>query len=214
MATVQTGSHEYVERREAKFAVSGSMGETICGIAALVLAIIGIASSHWVLLGSLATIAVGAALAFAGISTAPRPESVESGSAENEFELGAVSAEFLGGVAAIVLGILALLGIASDLLISAAVIVAGASLIVGSMSTKRALMLASFGASMSSCYHIARESAVSQSLVGLSALVLGIVALVNESLTLDLIGLLVIGAGVLVLGSAVSSRLFLALTRR
>ncbi len=95
-------------------------------------------------------------------------------------------AEFLGGVTGIIMGILALLGIAPLTLLSVAVLVLGATYLFSGLS------------SMASS---------SQGLMGVSALVLGILALIGLSpLVLVLAGLVCLGASALLHGAAIGAR--------
>ena len=206
MTTVQTG-HEFRDThigRLTQLAAGGSIGEAICGIAVVVLAIIGLSNHDWTALASIGTIVAGAALIMA--ASAGMRAAATNGSTEVE---GAMSAEVLGGAAGIVLGILAIVGIMPNLLNTVALIVFGGALILGCLTTSRAPASGpELGRYMPT--HAAMAAAGSQALIGLAVGILGIVGLVgnpDHAVTIDLVGLLVVGAGVLITGSAVSARL-------
>ncbi|HEX5445635.1 MAG TPA: hypothetical protein VFW87_17540 [Pirellulales bacterium] len=219
MATIP--SQEYRDThytgRALSFAIGESTAEAVCGLAAIVVAIVGLANPEWTILTPIATILASAALVFAGAtacsrcmaSSAPLPSTTE-----REMEAG-MSAEILGGIAGVVLGILAILGLAANLLVSIAIIVFGASLLLGSMATVsfRSMATAEGGAGTHYGVSMARGSHV---LFGLATIILGIVALVGEAQygpILNLVGLLVVGAGVLMTATAFARRLMGGLVR-
>jgi hypothetical protein len=113
---------------------------------------------------------------------------------------GGASAGFLGGIAGIVLGILALLGVATMTLLSVAILVYGASFMLSGISAER--LVGSLGT-----HGTAGEMTSGHFMVGIAALVLGILAVVGLSqLTLVLVGLLCLGTGALFSGSALGAR--------
>lgn len=212
MATTTQFSGMQRPTHGASFAVGGSLAEGICGAAAIVLAIIGLAHADWGMLAAVATIVTGAALVFEGAATTARSVKFSAGQFA-ETEGAALSVEFLAGITGVVLGVLAILGIEASILVSAAVIVFGASLMLESIATSR-FSMTSVGGELpgESPRMMAVSSAASgsQVLVGLAAIVLGIIALVSASAaaaTLNLVALLVVGGGILLTGTAVSSRM-------
>jgi hypothetical protein len=126
---------------------------------------------------------------------------------------GGISAEFLAGGAGIVLGILALLGLEFEPLTAIAVIVFGCGLIMGSSVVSRlnALKASASGADSTAqkvVGEIVSGAMGMQVLVGVSAVVLGILSLIGfEPLTLTLVALLAIGASSLLTGSAMSGKM-------
>jgi ABC-type Na+ efflux pump permease subunit len=118
-----------------------------------------------------------------------------------------MSAEFLGGAAGTVLGILALLGVASVTLTSIAVIVYGAALLFGSGARARMSTLPVEEGPPSAAHQVVREAAWASSgprlLVGVGAAVLGILALVGFAPSiLILSALLTVGAALALSGAA------------
>lgn len=194
------------------FAFGGSLAEGICGVAAIVLAIIGLAHADWTMLAAVATIVAGAALAFEGAAATARSVKMTAGQF-TESESGSLSVEFLGGITGVVLGVLAILGLEAGILVSAAVIVFGASLMLESVGTSRFSSMTT-GPEMagegSRTMFFSGATSGWQVLIGLAAIVLGIIALVSSATaaaTLNLVALLVIGGGILLTGTAISSRM-------
>lgn len=179
MATIHTqGFHE----EHARHVSVGPAVDAAVGLAGVVLAILGLVGVAPQYMAPIATIAVGAALAFEGAA-------LQAGTA-------VVSAEFTAGMAGIVLGILAILGVEPVILTSVAVLIFSGGLLLTAGSS------AHFGAE--------GTLAVSGShvLSGVAGIVLGIIALVGTvPMTLNLVALLVIGATVSFGGGVWSSRL-------
>jgi hypothetical protein len=126
---------------------------------------------------------------------------------------GGMSAESLAGIAGIVLGILALLGVAPRALCSVALIAFGAGLLFGSVVKGRFASLHSahsgFGETTRRIIDESiRASAGGEVLVGVGAVVLGILALLGlNSVTLVLIGFLGVGTALLLSGTAFGARM-------
>lgn len=216
-------SHTETERdKSAKVVAGGSVTEALCGAATVVLAIIGLAGTLPGYVASIATIVFGAALIAQGGAIAARLRQLlhEASAYEptTRAELGGgMGAELLGGAAGIVLGILGLIGIGTAVLIPIAVIVFGGSLLLGSGAS---FDLGNFNAPYEDTRfaHAARQASMAssgtQALVGIGAIVLGILALVGlDPVILTLVALLVLGAAVLMTGTAVSTRMASVLRR-
>lgn len=211
--------HRYPAEHTAEVIATGSTVEAVAGSAAVVLAILGLAGVSPAFLAAIATIAVGAALLSEGGAIATRysellSEITESGL--DSAELGAgTTTEFMGGVAGIVLGILALLGVSRWPLLSVAAIVFGGSLLLGSTLVSELNRLTvvtrmrSRGKQMDGVTREAVKAAVgTQVLVGLGAAVLGILGLIGISAhALTLVAFLSVGGAILFSGSALSARL-------
>lgn len=201
----------------AEVIAGGSMAEGIAGIAAVVLGIIGLAGVLRMPLLAVGTIAAGAALLFEGAAVSARYRDLLAhvSSGHNALEVGGgMSAESIGGAAGIALGVLALVGVASGVLVSTAAIVFGAAILLGTGVTSR---LNSIEVESSGEHPTARAvaheamSAASgvQVLVGLGAAALGILALLGIApLTLTLTAVLIVGFALMLSGSAVSARMF------
>ncbi len=196
----------------------GSLAGAICGVAAIVLSIIGLATTGaippW--MAGISTILVGIALLLQGGALGVRFSERSFGEfASRPFGFRGAGVETLGGIAVIVLGVLALVRVAPLILMPAAAIVFGASLLLACGAMSR-MSSARFPAD--DAEGMAREAALaasgSQALVGVAVIVLGILALVGfVPLTLSLVAMLVSGAGMLLTGSASSVRTFGVLNR-
>jgi hypothetical protein len=202
--------------KSMKVVAGGSITETICGAAAVVLAVIGLAGTLPGYMASIATIAFGIALLAEGGAVAARysaliHETTHVGPGAPTELGGGMGAEFLAGGAGVVLGVLGLLGIATATLLPIAVIVFGGALLLGSAAT---VDLGSFAAGVGEhrLAAVSRQITVAASgaqvLLGIAAIVLGIIALVGiEPVPVTLVGLLVLGASVVFSGAAISSRM-------
>jgi hypothetical protein len=216
----------YEERTTSlEFAAGGSLGELIGGAGAVALTIIGLAGVFPVYMLTIATIACGAALLIEGGALSARFSRLLSelgahGSYRSVEVGGGITAEFLGGVAAIVLGILGLLGINGLTLVPIAAVVLGTALLVSSGTTSRFTALALSQSKEHETFKKVATEAVyaaagGQVLLGLGAIVLGILSLMGiQILTLSLVALLAVGTSTMLTGAAVGSRMLGALELR
>jgi hypothetical protein len=207
---------ELEPRRSAKVVAGGSVVEAVCGGTVVVLAIIALAGASPRYLASVATIVLGVALIAHGGAIGARFRDLTRETAAYEWDTrtelgGGMSAELVGGAAAIVLGILGLIGLDTPVLVSIAVIVLGGALLLGSAATIDLSTLGAPGAHEHAAYLARRASEAAsgtQALAGLGAVVLGIIALVVASPTaVNLVALLVLGSAAVLSGAALSSRM-------
>lgn len=149
------------------------------------------ALDHWIGWSAIATIVTGAAILIEGGALEAGALAFEAAGGEARgADLSSVpSAEALGAIAGIVMGILSLLGVSSGTLLSIAVLVFGVTLLLsGSTFSERAWFAG---------------PADGQVLLGLSVTVLGLLAVIGVSpLSLVLVGLLILGVAGLFGGSA------------
>lgn len=209
-------------QRSMKAVAGGSITEALCGAGTVVLAIIGLAGALPGYMASIATIVFGVALLAQGGSVAARYQQLLRETVPTEWDTrmelgGGMGAEMLGGAAGVVLGILGLLGLGTSVLIPIAVIVFGGTLLLGSAA---AADLSSISAPVGHerFAHVARQATMAASgtqvLVGVTGVVLGIIALIGiDTATVSLVALLVMGAAGLLTGTALSSRMVGALHR-
>lgn len=171
----------------------GAIMESIGAVATIALAIVGLAGVLSPTMAAIATIVLGAAIWIEGGAFAASQSEAASPGGGLARALGwseGLAAEFLGGLAGIVLGILALLGFAPLTLLSVAALVFGATFLLSGVAT--------LGSS-------------NQALMGLSALVLGLLAVVGiDPLVLVLAALACLGASALLHGAATSARMAMA----
>ncbi|HLI10963.1 MAG TPA: hypothetical protein VKY65_05140 [Alphaproteobacteria bacterium] len=198
-------------------ATTQSLIQIVVGVAAIVLAIIGLAkmSSQSLpqYLDAVAGIVVGLGLLFVGWTVLEEyAKLVASSSATEEASLnvGGVTVELFVGGAAIILGVLALLQITPMVMISVQFILIGAGLVLNSSTTVRVEAMRVAQETKSEIVQrvsgeVATSAAMVQILAGLGALILGILALVGfASLDLTLAGAIVVGAALAMNGTSLS----------
>jgi hypothetical protein len=213
-----TSSYTETSSAPVEAAAYGGLADAIGGIATIVLAIIALAGVHPEVILPIAVIVFGAALLIQGGTMLSEYASLifpagSTGAPSEQIGVGSLSTLFLVGVAGIVLGILALLGITTGTLSAIAVIAFGSALLLSSNSVRNLYMLQS-SASRSGTPRAGTEllagemasgSAGVQMLAGLAAIVLGILAVIgiNQNI-LMLAALIILGATIILTGSALS----------
>lgn len=179
----QAGYRPAYEETAARRTFAGSaVMESLGALATIALAIVGLTGTLSITVAAIATIVLGAAVWIegGGFAASYRAEIPREG-AEAWTRSETLSAEFLGGLSGIVLGVLALLGIAPLTLLSIAALVFGATFLLSS------------GTGIASG---------SQTMFGLAGLVLGLLAICGlGSLTLVLVALVCLGASALFNGA-------------
>ena len=185
----------------------GPMTEGAAGIAVIVLAILALASISPGVLTPIAAIVIGVGLLIEAANTGIEysrvsARGVQSGAVQTA-QLGAdVSVELMAGVAGIVLGVLALIGAATDMhLLPAALIVFGGAMLLAGLSATSISTVSGIEAAPGGMIAVQSELAPArglQVLAGISAIVLGILAFVlTAGATLLMVGFLVVGAALL-----------------
>jgi hypothetical protein len=200
---------------------SGSIVEAVGGVGTAALAIIGIAGVLPQELAAIASIAVGAALLAEGGTVAARFARLlqRAGGVELGRDLGGgVSASLLGGLAGIVLGILALVGVVPTVLMPAAIVVFGAAILVSSTATWRVGVLAASSTASPEIRAVAEESlkaaSGAQLMVGVASVTLGILAIVGiHPVLLGLVALLSLGVSIVLEGTTLGGAMMAALAR-
>jgi len=204
------------EKERTLALVSGGTSiEAVAGVGTIVLAILGLAGVIPVYMTAIGTIAAGAGLFFAGGAIANRMTYLHAHAASDEKFArlrGGMSAEFIAGLGGIVLGILALIGIAPATLLPVAAITFGSGLLIGAGATDRLNDFPAFAREPSREEAWAREVASTavgaQVFIGLAVLAMGIIALVGTTwMTLCLTALLCVGGSAFLTGSMLTSRL-------
>jgi hypothetical protein len=189
----------------------GGFADAVGGIATVVLAIVALAGVNPGILVPVAVIVFGAALLVQGGAILSEHANIlfpaGAGSAE-QFKGSNLSAVFMVGIAGIVLGVLALLGVAAATLTSVSVIAFGAALVLSANSVRELHMVRRpMGMTGNEVVagEMASDSAGVQLLAGLTAVVLGILAVagVNPAV-LMLSALIVLGAALVLSGSTLS----------
>ena len=154
------------------------MFEGFGAIASIALAIVGLAGVLSTTMAAIAMIVLGVAILFEGGAVEWRNgQFIKAAAGRGVIHTTAAGADLQAGVAAIVLGILALIGIGSPVLLSVSLIAVGAAFLFSG-----------------------------RFLSGIAGIVLGILAVVGVSqLSLVLVGTLVLGAGLLFAGSELAA---------
>lgn len=210
------------EKRLERALVGGAITAAASGIAAVILSILGLVHIGPLLMTPIAAIVIGAGLLSESGTLAVEYSEILSKTRRNrwrkvEFGSGA-SAEMLAGIAVITLGILSLLNLEPLVLLPVSVITLGACLL---LSTGTKALLNSMRLEIPENHRRAEMVAHTtlrgaiwvQIVVGLAAIVLGILALAGwVSLILTLVAMLAIGASILLTGAAVSARMLSAYT--
>lgn len=206
------------QRREEKTTTSvvagGSSIETIGGLTAVIVAIVGFTTQPFQMAG-IATVAVGIALFAQGISIMARWKDavrrLEGAKVAKHEIVGGVSTEVFAGIAGMVLGFVALAGVAPLVVLPAALALFGAALLLGGAAQPDLVFLAPERNPRYArvTYDAIQASGGVMVLVGVAAGVLGILGLldVGPVLTLVLVGQLAIGAALVFAGGALTARL-------
>ncbi|HTZ03942.1 MAG TPA: hypothetical protein VMC05_16535 [Xanthobacteraceae bacterium] len=192
----------------------GGFVDALGGIAAIVLAIIGLSGVRPEILVSIGTVVFGAALLIQGGAMLTEYAQIEMMPEANvSASGGGLSSLFLVGVAGIVLGVLALLGVHAAILTSIAAIAFGAALLISSSAVWQLLTSRSIAARFEArapilrvvASEVAAGSVGVQAMAGLGVIVLGILAVSGIfTASLTLVALLVAGAAIVLTGSTLS----------
>jgi hypothetical protein len=216
MANEVTHPHMYEDRITPKLVLGGALAETITGAGTLVLAIIGLAGFMPVTMLAVATIGLGASFLFEGGAIASRLSEMISEATEGRVQIaelgGGLSAEFIAGLGGIALGILALVGVLPTFLTAVAAITFGGALVLGAGVKARVAHLTIGQEEHHLVRAVLREAVMAsggvQVLVGLGAIVLGILSLLSiMPVELTLVAILSAGGVVLLGGTALGARM-------
>ncbi len=215
MATTET------YREEERYMKGGSLAEGIAGGAGVALSIIGLASilPHYMI--PISTIALGISFVYEGGAVAKRFTRLLGETKKGWFDVSGLgtglTAEVVGGIAGIILGILTLLNVSPMVLMPAAAIVFGGTLVFSSGISARLdeLLIGRMGED-AVFKDVAREAVAASAgvslLFGVAAITLGILAIVGLSpAILNLVALLGVGLSNLLSGSAISTRILSSL---
>ncbi len=209
------------EKKAMKNVAGGSLAQGFVGTGAVALVIIGLVAFHTYWMAAITTILVGVALMFEGTGIATRFSTLlhDTGAGRlGALELGGgMTAEMLGGVAGLALGILSLVGLVPMVLMPVAAIVYGITLVLGLGATARLnhLHIESVCDSAESRYvarTLVRSAEGVQMLFGLGSVVLGILAVIGMTpLILSMVAILAVGFSSMLSGSAVGGRMLSSL---
>ncbi len=179
---------------------------------------IGLAAIYPAYMVPIAILTTASAMIFKSSGIASRLSQLvreTGGGSASKAELeGGMSAELLAGFAGIALGILVLIGFIPATLSAVAVIVFGGALLFGGGETFRVSHLGRYPEDRAEYVSrlMAESASGGESLVGIAAVVLGILALVGiQPAMLVLVGLLSLGGAMLLSGTTVTMRMLSAL---
>jgi hypothetical protein len=190
----------------------GSITEGIGAVATIALAIVGLAGIYTDIVAAVATIVIGAIILMEGglVSSAYRRLAAQGANGNQIRELGSgVTAEFFGGLAGIILGILALFGRFPPTLLAVAILVFGAAVLLGGGTVSRLSWLLQSQHQAGAQGNNGNVNVVGtggHTLIGLATIVLGILAIIGLApMILIQVGLLSLGAGALFSGSTMNN---------
>jgi hypothetical protein len=194
----------------------GLMTEGAAGIAVIALAVIALAGISAGPLAAIATIVIGVGLIVQAFNSAAENLRISGAGAGGDLS-GEVMVDCLCGVTGIVLGVLALVGVNIAHLLPAALIVFGGALVLGgaiSMRPRTVPMVAA--GSEPRMIPVAGSAATGgmEVLIGIAAIVLGILSLIlTGAWALVLVGLLAVGAALLLVSATFSGAMMQVFTR-
>jgi hypothetical protein len=204
-------------------AVSAGAGlaECLCGLAVIGLAIAGLANAIPTTLSGIAQIVFGIGLLCGDAGVAAFfARSRQAGRLVHVRFAGGFGVGAIGGLAGIILGILTLVGLVPVVLSAVSVIVFGTSVILAAAPRGRVALRAAYREGWTYAETEMAEDAHAtaiggRALIGLAAIVLGIIGVVltgsatdggDGGMVLALVGLLCLGAGSALTGAALSSQ--------
>ncbi len=210
--TTQETYHEGSE-----YMKGGSLAEGIAGGGGVALAIIGLASYLPAYMIPVSTIALGIAFVFEGGAISSRFAKLLSETSKGRYDVSGLgsglTAEVIGGITGIILGILTLLNVSMVLMPAAAIVFGGTLIFSSGISARLDELLIGKVSADETFKDVAREAITAstsvQMLFGIAAVTLGILALVGMSpVILNLVALLGVGLSNLLSGAAISTRMF------
>jgi len=200
-----------VDRKTIAILEGGSTIEAVAGLAAVVLAVIGIARYAPFTMGGVATTVIGVALLAQGGAIASRWRAelrrLDGTRYDRNELIGGVGTEVFGGLVGIVLGVLVLAGVMPVVLLPVAAIVFGGALLLGGAAQPELSNLAA-PPRRQGVHQAVEASGGIMVLVGVAGAVLGILSLlgVGPIVTLALIALLCTGGALFFAGGALATR--------
>lgn len=186
-----------------------SITEGVGAVATIALAVIGLCGLWVNNLAAIATIVIGAVILMEGgtVTAAFRRLNYQGVSENQVRELGAgVTAEFFGGLAGIILGIVSLFQVMpyNFILLGVAVLVYGTALLLGGGTVSN--LGSAFQTQSQTATSVVSMGAGGHMFIGLAAVVLGILAIIGLApWTLILAGLLSLGASALFAGPVINT---------
>jgi hypothetical protein len=186
--------------------------EGAAGIAVIVLSVIALAGTSPGALASIVTIIIGVGLMVQAFNSAAENSKLMAAAPAAIPDLGGeMAVDCLAGLTGIVLGVLALVGISSAYLVPSALIVFGSALLLSGaigMRPKAPTIMPSGGQPQVLTYDSSAAASGLEVLIGLAAIVLGILSLIfMTSWVLTLVGFVAVGAALLMVSATFSGSL-------
>jgi hypothetical protein len=218
VSEIVAGGHEGLTER--RHAMIGPLTQSVLGLVAIILGIVGLAIAAQnatvpQYLGAVAAIALGVSLVFVGatlVVSYARMAAVARGTSAAEGPMVGTTVDLFLGGAIVILGILALLKIDAALLIAIQAIVVGVGLL---MSSAAAIRLATIEIDASGDNPMARRIAEEivfatssvRIIAGIAVTILGIIAVTGVApITLALVSAIVAGSALVLNSSTLSMR--------
>ena len=213
----RTAEERAGDRRLATAFLGGSSAEMIGGVGAIVLTIIGLSNVAPGFMVSISTIILGGTFLLQGGAVAAEYQEIMDRTSNGVLEKsewgGGMSVDVLAGATGIVLGILGVIGIATQELTGAAVITFGAALMMsyGTVQGLNDLKLEMTDELEPRAKRAARQALLGaagiQVLVGIGVIVLGILTVTDVApMDLALVSLLITAASLVISASVVGGR--------
>jgi len=200
--------------KERTLELSSGGLETLAGVGAAVMAILGLVDIIPETFAALATIAIGAGFIVRGAGLAAKVSELARVNADSEDQAivrGELGIETLVGIAGVALGVVALFDVDRITLTSAALIAFGGALLIGGgVSEKVDYLLQGYEHRTASM--LVDLGAGGETLIGIAAIALGVLTLVGVTTeyTLVLAGQIAVGAGMAMQTSPLLARMFAA----
>lgn len=198
------------ERVTAATFAGGASLETLGGLAAIILGVLGFSTAPFAM-ASVGTICIGVALFAQGAAVMTRWRDalhrLQGAGFDRQELIGGLSTEFFAGIVGIVLGVLAIVDVKPLIMLPVASIVFGGALLLGGAAQPELAAIAG-PASRTSVQEAVEASGGIMVLIGIASAVLGILSLleVGPVLTLALVALLCVGATLFFAGGALAAR--------
>jgi hypothetical protein len=166
------------DRVTSMIVTSGSSFELLTGLAAIAFSLLGLAGYHPVAMASIATIAVGLSLLAQGSTVAARWREAVKIQGRQSTDAFGIGTEMFGGLAGIILGVLALAEVMALTLLPAGAIVLGFSLLLGAPAQPDIAEIPTPASPRR--WHVTRDTVRASSgvlvMAGLGAIVMGVLA--------------------------------------
>lgn len=214
-----------LDRESAEVISGGSSIAALCGLIALVFSILGLNGVMTFMTSVVAVLAASVSLIFEGGVIAARIQQVRFSVATVDRDKGeaatdiGISVELIGGIAALVLGILVVMHIAVFTLLSIAVMVLGGAILLGSAGMYEVIQVPSQDTSQQwrTNQRVAASATGIDIMIGNAAFILGLLGVLGvggDPMMLILTALLIVGLAEFITDTSVAARMTTIFQRR